>query len=106
MYINLDQGGIADAAEAVYLASFHHEDVTCTGFKLLSVDDPDATALPHDLYFIVRVPVWARPTAGLGAEEEHGDIHVPLLSPDELMRAPLKRKVLLTDTMHGVELPV
>jgi hypothetical protein len=39
--------------------------------------------------------------AGPGAEEEHGDVDVPLLGAHELMRHADERQVLLANAMHG-----
>jgi hypothetical protein len=100
MYINLDEGCIADAAEAMDLPGLDHKNITGAGFEFLPVDGPDTPAFPYKLDFIVRMTMGPGTTPGKGTEEENGDIDVPVLGSDEAVRAALKRQVLLTDTVH------
>jgi hypothetical protein len=48
----------------------------------------------------------ARTTAREGAEEEHGDVDIPVVGPDEVMRAALKWQVLLTNAVHPGSAPM
>ena len=100
MYINLDEGCIADAAEAMDLPGLDDKNVTGAGFEFLPVDGPETPAFPHKLDFIVRMTMGPGTTPGKGTEEENGDIDVPVLGSDEAVRTALKRQVLLTDTVH------
>jgi hypothetical protein len=106
MYIDLDQGRVTNAAKAVDLTGLDDKDVTCTGFEFLSVDGPETTALSHELDFIVRMTMGSRTTPGESAEEEHGDIHVAVIGPDEVVRAALKGQVLLTNAVHPADAPM
>jgi hypothetical protein len=101
MYIELDQRPVTDAAEAVDLPGFDHEDVAGTSLELLSVDGPETAPFPHELDFVVRMAMRSWPAPRQGAEEEDGDVHVAVVGTDELMGAALKRQVLLTDTVHS-----
>jgi hypothetical protein len=103
MYIELDEGCVTNAAEAVDLPSLDDENVTRSRFELLTVDGPESTAFPHELDFIVWMTVWSGTTSREGAEEEHGDVHVAVVGADELMRAALKWEVLLTDAVHPTD---
>jgi hypothetical protein len=100
MHIELDEGPVADAAKAVDLAGFDDQNVTRSGFELLPVHGPHTAAFPHELDLIVRMAMGSGTASREGAEEEYGDTHVALLGPDELVRAPLKGQVLLTDAVH------
>jgi hypothetical protein len=106
MHVELDQGPVTDAAEAVDLTGLDDQNVTCSGFEFLSVDGPETAAFPHELDLIVRMPVGSRTTPGEGAEEEYGDVHVAVLGPDELVRATLKGQVVLTNAVHRAHAPV
>jgi hypothetical protein len=101
MYVELDQRPVADAAEAVDLPGFDHEDVAGTSLELLSVDGPETAPFPHELDFVVRMAMRPRPTPGQGAEKEDGDVHVAVVGTHELVGAALKWQVLLTDTVHS-----
>jgi hypothetical protein len=91
MHIKLDEGRVTNAAEAMDLAGLDHENVTGAGFELLSVDGPETAAFPHKLDFIVRMSMGPGAAPGEGVEEEHRDIHVPVVGPNELVRAALER---------------
>jgi hypothetical protein len=103
MHVNLDKWCVANAVEAVDLSSLDDKNVTCTGFELFSVDDPEAAPFPHELDFIVRMTMEARAASGEGAEEEHRDIHVTVVGSNELMRAALKGQVLLPNAEHAID---
>jgi hypothetical protein len=81
MYIDLDQGPVADTAKAVDLAGFDDQNITRAGFELLSVHNPETAAFSDELDFIVRMTMGARTTAGQSAEKEYGDIHVSVVGP-------------------------
>jgi hypothetical protein len=103
MHIKLDEGRVTDAAEAVDLPGLDDENVTCAGFELFAVDGPETAAFPHELDFIIGMTMGTRPTSRQGAEEEHGDVHVAVVGPDEVVRAALKWEVLLTDAVHPTD---
>jgi hypothetical protein len=100
MDIELDEMRVTNAAEAMDLAGLDDQDVLCAGFEFLTVDDPKTTAFPHELDFIVGMTMGPGAAPGGRAEEEHRDIHVAVISPNELVRAAHKRQVLLTDAVH------
>jgi hypothetical protein len=104
--VDLYEWRIADATKAVNLAGLDDQNVTCAGFEFLSVDGPEAATFPHKLDFIIGMTMRSRTTAGEGAEEKHGDVHVPVIGPDELVRAALKGQVLLTNAVHPADAPV
>jgi hypothetical protein len=106
MHIELNQGRVTNAAEAVDLTRFDDEDVTCASFEFLSIDSPEPAPFPHELDFIVRMTMGPGATPREGAEEEYGDIHVAVIGPNELVRTTLKRQVLLTNAVHPVDAPI
>jgi hypothetical protein len=67
------------------------ENVTGASLEFLPIDRPEAPAFPDELDFIVGMTMGPGATPRQGAEEEGGDIDVAVLSPNELVRAPLKR---------------
>src|SRR6266516_3775304 len=76
MDINLDEGRVADTAEAMDLPRLDDENVASAGFEFLSVDGPEAPTFPDELDFIVRMTMGPGTTPGERAEEEGGDIDV------------------------------
>jgi hypothetical protein len=106
MDIELDEGRVTNAAEAVDLPGLDDKNVTCTGFEFLSIDGPETATFPHELDFIIRMAMGPGTVPREGAEEEHGDIHVAVIGPDKAMRAALKWQVLLTDTVHSAYPPL
>ncbi len=106
MYIHLDERRVANAAEAMDLPRLDDKNVTSAGFEFLSVDGPEAPAFPDELDFIVRMTMGPGTTPGERAEEKCGDVDVAVLGPDEVMRAALKRQVLLADTVHPTCAPL
>jgi hypothetical protein len=48
----------------------------------------------------------ARTTPGESAEQEHGDAHIAVVGPDEVVRAALEWQVLLTNAVHPADAPV
>jgi hypothetical protein len=106
MDVELYEGRVTDTAEAVYLSGVNDEDVARAGFTFFPVDGPESAAFPHELDFNVRMAVGPGTAPGEGAEEEHGDIHVTVISPNELMRAALRWQILLTDAIHRPATPL
>jgi hypothetical protein len=100
MHIELNEGSVADAAEAVDLPGLDDQNVTGAGLEFLAVDGPEAAAFSHELDFVVRMTVRPGAPPGESPEEEHRDIHVAVIGPDEVVRAALKREVLLADAVH------
>jgi hypothetical protein len=72
MDINLDEGRVANAAEAMDLPGLDDKNVTSTGLEFLAIDGPQAPAFPDELDFIVRVTMWswARPGRALRRKTE------------------------------------
>jgi hypothetical protein len=106
MYVDLNERRVTDAVKAVDLSGLYDENVTCAGFELLAIDNPEAAAFSHELDFVVRMPVRARATAGVRSKEEYGDIHVAIVSSNELVRAPLEGQILLANAVHPAGAPV
>src|SRR4051794_28388124 len=101
MDVDLHQRRIADAAKTMNLARLDDEDIAGAGFEFLSVHIPQATALSHDLHFIVRMTMWPRPTPGLCAEKKDRDVHVAVVGADELVRAADEGQVFPANAVHG-----
>jgi len=106
MHIELDEGSVTNAAEAVDLTGLDDEDVSRPGFEFLSVDGPEAAAFPHELNFVVRMTMGSRTTSRESAEEEHGDVHIAVVGPNEVVRAAMKWQVLLTHAVHPGDAPM
>ena len=100
MHIELHEWRVSNGAKAVYLPGLDHQDVTGPSLELATVDVPQAPALPHELDFIIWMPMGPGASPGLGAEEKHGDVDIPMFGSDKLVRASLKRQVLLMDAVH------
>jgi hypothetical protein len=100
MHVELNKRAVTNTAKTVDLAGLDDENVTRPGFEFHTVDGPETTAFPHELDFVVGMPMGAWTTAREGAEEEHGDVDLPVVGPDEVMRAAMKWQVLLTDAVH------
>jgi hypothetical protein len=90
VHIDLDEGRVANAAEAMDLPGLDDENVACAGFEFLPVDGPEPAAFSHELDFIVRMPMRPGTTPWQGSEEEHRDIHIAVIGPDELVGVSLK----------------
>jgi hypothetical protein len=106
MNIKLNEGRVTNATEAVDLTGFDDENVAFASLEFLYVDVPEAAAFPHELDFIVRMTMGRRTTPREGAEKKHGDIHVAVIGPNELVRTTLKGQVLLTNPVHPTDAPV
>jgi len=100
MHVDLDQGLISDAAEAVDLPGLDHKDIASARLELLSVHGPEPATLSDELHFIVWVTVRSGAPAGEGTEKKHRDVYIPVVDADELVRAALKRQFLLSDAIH------
>lgn len=100
MHIELHEWRVSNGAKAVYLPGLDHQDVAGPSLELATVDVPQAPALPHELDFIIWMPMGPGASPGLGAEEKHGDVDIPMFGSDKLVRASLKRQVLLMDAVH------
>jgi hypothetical protein len=105
MYIQLDEGRVTNAMEAMDLPGLDDKNVTRAGFEFLSVDGPQTPAFRHELDFIVRMTMGPRTTPGESAEEKHGDIYVAVIGPNESVRAALKGEIFLTDAVHPADAP-
>jgi hypothetical protein len=105
MHIELNEGRVTNAVEAMDLPGLDDQNVTGAGFELLAVHGPEAAAFSHELDFIIRMTMGPRATPRKRAEEEHRDIHLTVIGPNELVRAALKRQVLLADAVHPAAAP-
>jgi hypothetical protein len=88
MYINLDEGRVANAAEAMDLPRLDDKNVTSAGFELLPVDDPEAPAFPDELDFIVWVAMGPGTTPGDGAERKTETLTSPFSAPTKWWELP------------------
>jgi len=100
MNIELDQGGITDAREAMDLACLDHEDVSRPGLELLAVHRISPAALADELDLVIRMSMRTGSAAGLAVEEKDGDSHIPLIGSNEVVRAPAKWQIFLANAMH------
>jgi hypothetical protein len=100
VHVHLDERDVADTAETVNLARFDDKDVPGAGFELLAVDCPKPSPFPDELDLIVWMTMGSGPLSRGSVEEEHGDIDVAVVGPDELVRAALKRQVMLANAVH------
>src|SRR3954447_24690744 len=98
--VELDEGDVADATEAVDLPGLDDQDVAGAGFEVLPVDRPQPTAFAHELDLVVGMAVRSRTAAGEGAQEKHRHVDITLIGADELVRATDKRQRLLTNPVH------
>jgi len=81
MYINLDEGSIANAAEAMDLSGLDDKNVTGAGFEFLPVDGPETPAFPHELDFIVRMTMGTRTTPGRALRRKTETLTSPFSAP-------------------------
>src|SRR3954447_7404578 len=100
MDVHLYQRLLPDAAKAVNFTCLDHENVARAGLELLPVDLIEPSPGPNELDLIVRMPVWSRPASRQGAQQERGDRDVAMVGPDEVVRAAVKRQVLLSNSEH------
>ncbi len=102
MYIKLDKGRVPGTPKAMDFPGLDDKDVARAGFEFLSVDGPETPAFPHELDFVVRMPVGPGTTPWEGAEEEHGNIHVAVIGPRRRgMRAPTQRTTGMSNSHPG-----
>jgi hypothetical protein len=99
--VELYQRGIANGLEAVNFAGFDDEYVTGAAFEGLTIHRPYAATLADKLDLVVRMAMWTRTGTGLTVEEKYGDIRLPLIGPNKLMRATHKRQRFLPHVMHS-----
>jgi hypothetical protein len=100
MYVDLNERRLTNAMKAVDLAGLYDKNVTFAGFELLAVHGPEAAAFSHELDFVVRMAMRDRTTAGEGSKQKYGDIHVAVVSSNELMRAAFEGQILLANAIH------
>ena len=81
MHIDLDEGCLPDAAEAVNLPGLDDENVACTRFEFLSVDGPETAAFPHELDFVVRMTMGPRTTTRGALRRNTETLTSPLSAP-------------------------
>jgi len=74
MDVDLDEGRVTNAAEAMDLPGLDDENVAGAGLELFSIDGPETATFPYELDLVVRVTMRPRATPGEGAEKEDGDI--------------------------------
>ncbi len=101
MNIELYQGAIPNAGEAVNLAGLNDQYVAGSGFKLLPIHRPKAAPCLNELDFVIRMAVRTRATAGKPIEEEYGDVDVPVLGTYKVVGAATKRQLALLDSIHA-----
>jgi hypothetical protein len=106
VHVELNEGRVTNATEAMDLSCLDDEDVTRARFELFSIDVPETAAFPHELHFIVGMTMRSGTTPGEGAEEKHRDVDVAVIGADELVRASLKWQVLLADSVHVADAPI
>jgi hypothetical protein len=100
VHVYLHERCVADDGEAVHLAGFDDQDLAGAGLELLSFDDIPCASRVDELDLVIRMAVRTGPAAGLSVEEERRDADVAVLLADEVVRAALVRKILLTNAKH------
>src|SRR6476646_7444580 len=93
MDIQLNERLVADALEAVNLAGLDDEDVTRAGLELLAIHCVESATSLNELDLVVRMPMRAWPATRLAVEQEDGDVDVPVVGSNEIVRASLEREV-------------
>jgi len=106
VYVELNQGRVADGAKTVNFAGLDDEDVTGAGLELFSVHGPTAAPLLHELNLVVRMAMRPWPTPRSSIEQKDGNVHAAVRGTHEVMRAATKGKFFLTNAVHGVVAPV
>jgi hypothetical protein len=106
MDIDLDQRPVTDRAETMDLAGLDHEDIPRGDLEFLAVNNIGAAAFPHELHFIVGMPMGPRSTTWWGSEEERGDTHVAVVGADEVVGEAFEWQVFLTDAIHAPGAPL
>ena len=100
VYVHLKQGLLADALEAVDFSRLDDQDVSRAGLEFLPVHDVTSPVLSQELDFVVGMAVGTRSAAWQRSEKKHRDVDAALIGADELVRAALKRQILLTNAIH------
>jgi hypothetical protein len=67
----------------------------------LSLDRIEAAALLDELHLVVRMAMRPRPAPRLSIEQKDGDAGVPLVGPDEAVRAAAVGQILVSNAVHG-----
>jgi hypothetical protein len=104
MDVDLDQGLLADALEAVGLPGLDHQDVARAGLELLAIDDVAASAFRQKLDLVIRMTMRPGTPAGQRPEQERRNVDIALVRSDELVRATLEREILLTNAIHAADI--
>jgi hypothetical protein len=100
VHIELHEGLIADAREAVHLARLDDENVAGAGLELLTVHDIASAALLDELNLVVGMAMRARTASGLTVEQKGGDPDITLVGADEVVGAPAEGQIFLASAMH------
>ena len=90
MDIDLDQRRVANAAEAVDLAGLDDENVTGAGLEFLPIDGPEASALPDELDFIVRMTMGTGAAPGRALSRKTETLTSPFSAPTKWWELPSK----------------
>ena len=101
MDVQLDERLWPEAPEAMDLAGLDHEDLTRSGFKLMSIDDPEATPGLDELYLVIRVTVRPGAASREAVEQEYRDPDIAVVGANEVMGAAVMRQVGLFQSKHG-----
>src|ERR1041384_1328193 len=101
VHVRLYQGGVAAVLELVDLPRLDHEDIPRPRLELDAVHLVAPSTFPDELDLIVGMPMRARPLPREGIEQEDGDVDVPLVGADELVRTADEGERLLADAVHG-----
>jgi hypothetical protein len=64
VHVELDEGRVTNAVEAMDLPRLDDENVTCARFEFLPVDRPEAPSFSHELDFIVGMAMGTGTTSG------------------------------------------
>jgi hypothetical protein len=106
MHVDLNQWRITNAVEAVDLSGLDDENVTGTRLELFAVHRPETAPRFHELDFVVRMTMRTRTAARERSKEKHGDIHVTVVGPNELMRAAPEGQIVPANAIHPVDAPL
>src|SRR6478736_4750218 len=102
--VELHERLIDDRGEGVYLARLDHEHVAGARLEDLPRHRPAAAARLDELELVVRMTVRPGPSASFAAEEEHGHADVAVVGANEVVRAPTKGQLGLSESKHGYRL--
>jgi len=105
MNIQLNERFFTDALEAVNLTGLDDEDVASPRLEFFSIDCPATASRLDELDLVIRMAMRTGPASGLAIEEKDGDANVAVVGSNEMVRAPLKGQVFLTDSVHREAAP-